>query len=437
MIQAIKMNSFKAIFVLLLISALIPSPVFAQEQLVKANVTISVQQAGEIWTGQQVTINLDLKTTGFSFSDINFNLPEIAGAFLMQIDTTTVKLSESVEGQRWQIMRYPLALYPQKSGLLEIPPISVRFSTSAGFDSVKKNFIFESKVLQLTINTPPGVQADEMVISTSSFQLEYEWLPESQINSPSVSQAGDAFTLKVKRRANGISAMLFPPLPVFRAEGLAAYPQASEVNDKTNRGELIGERLDSITWIAEKPGAYHIPGIRFQWWDPRSKELNQQVIPGLILDILPGPETHDVADAAGGSEGSGSDYLFWLIPLIITLGSLFFWYQFRHKTATETVETESSAFTSLQKACKSNQPVHVYSALNRWLSWFSLSSYTLAQASNDPMLNTQLKGLQTALVSPDKAWQGDALLVALRHYRGRLNKQKTSQFKVTLLPLNP
>jgi len=104
--------------IILLTSLLLPVSVVAADEEVKAAVAISTQQDQDIWAGQQVTLNLDLKTTGFSFSDSHFNLPEVPGAFLMQTDTTTVKMTETIDGKTWQIIRYPLALYPQKAGQL-------------------------------------------------------------------------------------------------------------------------------------------------------------------------------------------------------------------------------------------------------------------------------------------------------------------------------
>ncbi len=86
---------------ILWLGLLFPCCVIAQESGVKAGVAISIQQDQDIWAGQQVTLYLDLKTTGFSFSDSYFNLPEVPGAFLMQIDTTTVKATESVNGETW------------------------------------------------------------------------------------------------------------------------------------------------------------------------------------------------------------------------------------------------------------------------------------------------------------------------------------------------
>jgi len=176
--MAVKMSK-NFLIIILLTGLQLPVSIVAADGEVKADVAISIQQDQDIWAGQQVTLNLDLKTTGFSFSDSHFNLPEVPGAFLMQTDTTTIKFTEKIDGQTWQTVRYPLALYPQKAGQLEIPPIAVRFSTSAGFGSTSVSFEFQTKPLVLPINSPPGVKDGDLVITTPSFELDYEWQPES------------------------------------------------------------------------------------------------------------------------------------------------------------------------------------------------------------------------------------------------------------------
>ncbi len=427
--------------IILLTSLLLPVSVVAADEEVKADVAISIQQDQDIWAGQQVTLNLDLKTTGFSFSDSHFNLPEVPGAFLMQTDTTTIKFTEKIDGQTWQIIRYPLALYPQKAGQLEIPPIAVRFSTSAGFGSTEKAFEFQTKALVLTINSPPGVKDGDLVITTPSFELDYQWQPES-----GTAQTGDAFTLTVKRRASDISAMLLPPLPVFRVEGLAAYPQAPEVNDKTNRGDLTGERTDTIIWVVEKPGTYDIPGIRFQWWDPDSRELKQQIIPGLNLDILPSAADKVAADASDKTGQAGKEYLWLLVGVFTAFTAVFLWLRFGPKKPRQAVDTEKSTFATLQKACRSNHIGQTHSALHAWIALSSPAlspnsrSPTLgefARACDDTQLSADFEQLQEALISSDSNWQGSELLNSLKRIRRRINKQKTVQSKTHLAPLNP
>jgi len=422
----------------LLLSAILPvflqfSAALADDE-VQADVQISIKENGEIWTGQQVTLNLDLKTTGFSFSNSHFNLPEVGGAFLMQTDTTTIKLTENVNGVVWQVIRYPLALYPQKAGLLEIPPIDVRFVTSAGFGSAEKAFEFQTEPLQLSIKAPPGIKPGDLVITTTSFELDYSWQPQT-----GATQTGDAITLTVNRRAKDISAMLLPPLPVYRTDGLAVYPQAPEINDKTNRGDLTGERTDSIIWVVEKPGSYTIPGIRFQWWDPGSNELKQQIVAGTHLDIQPSAVKEFTADGGDRSEQSRDVYLWLLVTAFTILIAVLLWHRIGRKTPGRVVDSENAAFATLKKACNSNNFGQTYSALHVWLRWHSRQATLkgFALTNNDTQLGTELQRLQESLISSDSNWTGSNLLHALRRTRGKIIKQKNIQEKTQLAPLNP
>jgi len=427
--------------IILLLSLLLPFSVSAQDKDVRADAAINFQQDQETWAGQQLTVNLDLKTTGFSFSNTHFNLPEVSGAFLMQTDTTTIKFSENTNGENWQVIRYPLALYPQKAGQLEIPPFTVRFSTSAGFGSEKMAFEFQTEPLQLTVKLPPGVEEGALLITTTSFELGHDWQPES-----GEAKAGDAFTLTVTRRAEDISAMLLPPLPVFRTKGLAAYPQAPEVKDKTNRGDLTGERIDSIIWVAEKPGNYDIPGIRFQWWDPDSLELKQQIIPGLKLEVLPSLTDKTTTDATNTSTQPDNNYLWLLVFILTALAAILLWLHFGRRTANPAVDSEKSAFATLREACRSNNTGQVHSALHAWLVWSAPKIRPIAQpvtlnefalAIGDAQLATELEQLQEALVKSDHNWQGSELLDALQSVRRRIDTQKAVQSRTQLAPLNP
>ena len=412
-----------------------------QENEVQAGVTISIQQQKDFWAGQQVTLDLDLKTTGFSFSNSHFNLPEVSGAFLMQTDTTTIKLTESIDGQTWQIIRYPLALYPQKAGQLEVPPISVRFTTSAGFGSTEKAFEFQTEPLALTIKRPPGVKDGDLVITTTSFKLDHDWQPQS-----GTAKTGDAITLTVTRSANDISAMLLPPLPVYRTAGLAAYPQAPEVNDKTNRGDLTGQRTDSTIWVVEKPGSYEIPGIRFKWWDPDSRELKQQVIPGLTLDIPPSPADSATENGSDQPVQSRKTLLRWLVTLLASIAVTYLWLRFRRRTKKPPADTEKSAFASLQKACAGNNPGQTLSTLHEWLVYQTpvrspsarqLTLSEFAKACDDTQLADEFTRLQEALISSDSHWQGNHLAQLLRSNRATLIRQQAVTSTTRLAPLNP
>jgi hypothetical protein len=425
----------------LILYLLLPLESRAQDEGVKASASVSTQPDREIWAGQQVSINLDLKTTGFSFSNTLFNLPEVEGGFLMQTDSTTIKFSERKDGESWQVIRYPLALFPQKSGELTVPPISVRFSSSAGFGTTTKNFEFETEALTLSVKLPPGVGENEIVITTRAFQLDHDWQPDTDL-----AKTGDAFTLTVKRSAEDISAMLLPHLPVYRTSGLAAYPQTPQIEDKTNRGDLVGERTDSITWVVEKAGSYQIPGIRFKWWDPVSKELQQQVIPGIELEVVGESTGESEVFADGASESRTRDLLPWVLLVLAGITAGVTWYRRRSAAGGKRLVDEKSTFTDLEKACKNNRPGETHAAMYAWLACCQSPAPTglrpatlgeFSRAMNDDELAAKLLELQQAIITPESGWRGDALLTSLRRVRHRLNTQEKALSKAHLAPLNP
>jgi hypothetical protein len=350
-------------------------------------------------------------------------------------------MTEKIAGQDWQIVRYPLALYPQVAGQLEVPAISVRFITSAGFGREEKAFEFNTRPLEITVKLPPGANPGELIVTTTSFELEHSWMPAT-----AATKTGDAVTLTVNRQAGDISAMLLPPLPVYRTEGLGAYPKTADVRDITDRGNLIGERVDSITWVVEKPGTYEIPGIRFQWWDPDTRELKQQLVPGLSLDILPSSAATAVTGVSGRDEGKSGN-----LPLIlaITLGGLLIgvgWLRFGRNVDGLQPDDEKSAFASLQLACKSNHATAAHSAIHLWIAYATVTASAdsppvtldeFARMVNSDRLAAELRGLQEALVASENDWQGDRLLRALKNIRHTAHHQKAVHSKNYLAPLNP
>jgi hypothetical protein len=240
--------------------------------------------------------------------------------------------------------------------------------------------------------------------------------------------------------------MLLPPLPVFRSDGLAAYPQAPEVSDQTNRGKLTGVRTDSIIWVIEQPGEYQIPGIRFQWWDPVKRELKQQVVAGLSLDV-PAPASQ--ADTARSTTvpGQQSDYAQWLLWVFLAgLLAAVAWVIFNRKKPALLPDTEKTTFARVQKACHSNEAPQAYAAIHAWLEFYpppaaartgAVTLRAFATSMADEQLLAEVEKLQKAVISPGETWQGARLSKLLKNIRQRSERQKTVQSESRLAPLNP
>ena len=179
---------------------------------------------GATWLGQELELNLDLWSDGVSFGDQSFVLPEVKGAYLLQADSSTVKLNDSRDGDGWQGLRYTFLLYPQRAGRLEVPSFEVRFSARAGYDSEPAGFRFQTPVLFVEAQLPPGANASGLVVTSASFTMESSWTPTLPDEGPGNLKVGDAVTLEVTRSARDIPGMVFAPLPDYRSKAWASIP---------------------------------------------------------------------------------------------------------------------------------------------------------------------------------------------------------------------
>ena len=418
----------------------------------QAEIRFFAEPVETLWVGEQATLNLELWSDGFSFGSQRFSLPEVKGAFLMQPDATTIKLNERRGGVTWQGLRYPLLLFAQREGRLEVPPLDVSFEVSAGFGKPVSKFEFRTPPLTVEARLPPGVQRGELLVTSSAVDFESSWTPQPAGDEPLELKVGDALTLRVERSAERVPGMVFPQLPVFEADGLAAYPDKPRVTDRVDRGALVGMRSDSITYICEQEGRYEIPAIRFQWWDPQREVLSEQLVGAVTIDVVPNP-----VFGAGTEPGASADELparrfeGWktLGAAVLALALLLYpgrrlakWAGAGWRAWRARVEAgEAWAFRQVRRACRGSDAGKAYRAISAWLGrvggagrMTTLSQ--LARALGDDDLSGHSRQLQAAMLNQgEPSWNGPTLFEALQRARNRLLHFEDSSG--SLRPLNP
>lgn len=275
---------------------LLPGAIAAADQL-EGEIRFEPSFDGVSWVGQELELNLEMWSNAFSFGDQLFILPEVKGGFLLQADSSTVKLSETRGDVQWQGLRYTLLFYPQRGGQLEVPSFEVQFTARAGFGSEPALFKHKTPALFIDARLPPGVEPGSLLVTTDSFSMDSTWTPSIPADEPLELKVGDALRLEVTRQARDVPGMVFAPLPEFSMGGLAAYPDPPAVNDRVNRGSLTGQRTDVVTFICERAGQYLLPELRFQWWDPAQEVLSEKVVAAVQLDVIENPayQTETVA----------------------------------------------------------------------------------------------------------------------------------------------
>ena len=427
---------------ILLLVTLCHAPVQAAED-VQGDMHLGFAAEQTLWVGQQTSLNLDILTNGVSFSAQHFQLPEVTGGFLMQTDSTTIKLSERRAGERWQVLRYPIAFFPQRDGSLTIPSFEVRFSASAGIGHEPQQFRFTTEPVTIEVTQPPGTRSGSLLVTTSNFDLTSMWEPRLIADlgeSPLEAKPGDAITLTLTTSAAGISGMVLPAMPAYRAAGISTYPALPEIQDSVVRSSLTGKRSDSVTWMIEQPGTYEFPAIRYQRFDPGVEQLREVAVAGITVIANSGLQS------ASDSTVAPAGNRFWRIWLIagsvLIVGILIYltapgfnaWLLSRKKRH---ASSERGLFDAARRACRRGDTRAAYASISQWLREISNTTTNSSPPSvSNPKLQDQLVLLQRALVD-DQAWDGRDLAVQLSRTRSKFSKTERKAQRDRLSPLNP
>jgi hypothetical protein len=279
------MNAFcrpsRCVWALTLLSLLCSASALAQE----AKVRTSLAVGSEVWVGQRVTWVVELLAPGYFSGAPAFDLPDPKGSLIVPPGESPTISAEEIEGANYTVQRHEFSVFARIAGQQTIPPLTARFHFKRNpLDTAVDSAAVKTDALSFTPQLPPGAEKLGFVICARDLEGVETWTPE-----PTNARAGDAFTRTITFAAPDVPAMLFPPFPEGRIDGLGIYPGPPEVRDYTERSEMTGERRDTITYVCMRPGQFQIPAVQLTWWDFGARQLRTVAFPARTLDVAENP----------------------------------------------------------------------------------------------------------------------------------------------------
>jgi hypothetical protein len=256
--------------------------------------------------------------------------------------------------------------------------------------------------------------------------------------------------------------MLLPPVAFPAIDGLAVYPAQPSLEDKTvGRSDALSSvRIDSATYMLERPGDYELPAIDVRWWNAGEARIATAHLGAVPLQVAANP-------AAASSTASNPrwnwdaipDFIIehWLVALMAaTALALIGWFAprlvraivRRHLQRREAwLRSESFSFSRLRQAARRGDASGAYFALLDWLARFEpvSPSHTVASfrtAAADPALDHEIDALQATLFAPGRPsadWSPRQLLRHVSRARRALSGRATRLARAHALPrrINP
>lgn len=358
--------------------------------------------------------------------------------------------SQYRDGLRYRVVERRYALFPQRPGMLKLPPI--RFEGQMRDSAGKLKFLRDSEELfEVPVKDVPAQFSGKTWLPATGLALEESGLPPSlEVTT------GENLTREIRMTAAGLPSETLPPLPDQVPDGLRSYPEAPERNTETTPTGLTSSLSQSVALVPVQPGTMTLPAIRIPWWDTEADRERVAVIPARTLEVTeagaaPGtnapaeaaatsanPGTPEKANASAAQDASATDNP-WLwtslgLALLWLITALAWWYSRKHYRQRDTSPggavhdtNERAVFERLIRAARDGSPA----APELLVAWANLkapgrgfhSATEVAQYFGHNTLLSEIRNLQARLFAPDQSgqepapWDGRPLAKSLQEIR--------------------
>lgn len=447
---------------------------------------VSLQPQKQAYVQQKIELLIRLK---YRVPLDNMSISQLSlDNVIMQQDGQDRQFQQQDGQYTYQVIERRYALYVQKPGMLEIPPL--RFEAiqapknrfGMGFFAQSGPPVYrQSQPLKIEI-LPRVVQYPDMQkwLVSEKVQLESTHSDLSQI------KVGDSITITDRVIVRGVLGSLIPATDWPSIEHLKSYPDKPVTDTQYLKGEVYGIREQKTAIIPLRVGNYHIPKRAYYWFNPKTQKIEQGFFPQIDFQVSPASNQNDTGALPEQTNRNSEmemqpsncqalettrisqtekQYPAWVLSPLwfgVSLGSLLLllvqtlWcYRCKnirhHATQTETTEkdSEKKAWARLHKVCQQNQPKACLRAFIHWAELYfardqlqPVEIYSLID--KDSALYQQLQLLEQHLYTDQgmseknlhaQNWQGRRFMTALKQFREQSEKQIVST--ASIKPLHP
>lgn len=241
----------------------------------------------EGYVQEQIIYTIRVFKGNVDLYDSSFSMPELDNTVMEQLGERRVYHS-TVEGQRYEVIEFRYALFPQKSGELTIPAAEVLATVftarSRGFGVNPFNGKQIRKSSQeLTLNIKPKPKAypsDQPWLPSESLTLTETWSPDSN-----QLKVGDPITRTITLEATGLTESSLPPVKMNSVGGIKSYPEPANTESHYNKRGVISKRTESLALIGTQSGDVTLPEVNVTWWDVKSEQVRIATLPARTLSL--------------------------------------------------------------------------------------------------------------------------------------------------------
>ncbi|MFG1416701.1 BatD family protein [Xanthobacter sp. V0B-10] len=205
--------------------------------------------------------------------------------------------------RRYRVIEQSYMMRPQRSGVITIPPVSLKASVPGFAGSgaasdlpgllgrgamgglAERAVTVKSQPVNVTVQArPEGVSG--WFLPARGVTISQEWsVPPGQM------KVGDTITRTITITAKGASANQLPPIEAAPVDGLRQYEEDSHAEATLIDGVAGTVLTKRFSVVPTRPGPVSLPAIEVPWWNLAAARQEKAVLPAVTLDIRPSAES--------------------------------------------------------------------------------------------------------------------------------------------------
>jgi hypothetical protein len=192
-----------------------------------------------------------------------------------------------VDGMRYGVYEKQYAIFPQRSGTLEIPDIMFRGEVTDSSSS----YVFRNLNTR-TITSYAEGHSITVSEKPADYPAEALWLPATEIsiretwdNDFSNVRVGDSVYRIIEIEAHGLDGAALPPLETPSITGVNIYPEPASIEHAFVEGNIVGKRIESTSMLMTADGTVVVPGINIPWYDIDTGEIKYATVENTAITV--------------------------------------------------------------------------------------------------------------------------------------------------------
>lgn len=386
--------------------------------------------------------------------------PELADAVIEKLGEDS-SFNTVVDGVSYLVTERKYAIFPQKSGVMTIKPLTLTaavimdrqpdFRDFFGSRTTKTKRVL-SKEAVLNVKPAPASFTGKDWLAAEKIELSQEWSGDIQ-----QMKVGEPLTRTLTLRGVGTTVGQLPELStVLTDANLKAYPDQPVLNEQKLADGITASRQEKIALIPSTAGKHILPAIEIPWFNTKTQTREIARIPATAITVVGAGENQPETTRAPKPLATPSLSLakpetvspipvstlpdlqnIWLwTSLFLALGwllTLVYFLRKRHqKFGSDTDEPQQlmaetsikESIKKLKEACADNDAPSAKNALLLWgKQKFNANNLGAIAGCCDARLRDEVLDLNQALYGKDNSgWAGKKLMQAFTENKAREKK---------------